>query len=175
MRAFSLQGRFTPDPKAMLMESLLRELPEELLHQPHHPLSEQEAQEQLDTMSALVEQVLATDNQQGDVSEQFDLDPRPGHILLRNNVLQGDHVYDNLEEAEANFKGSREHGVLECKLRRFSPKGGLIRVEVLKAQSTADHVDLLRRVWKLEAGDRITYFHIDRHQLERSYSQSLPG
>ena len=151
------------------MESLLRQVPAELLHQPHHPLSATEAQDQLDTMSALIDQVLATDNQQGETSEQLDLDPRSGHILLRNTAPGS-----NLEEAEANFRGDRMEGLLECKFRRFSAAGGLIRVETLQAQSSPESVDMLRHVWKLEHGDRITFFHIDRHQLERSYRQSLP-
>lgn len=155
------------------MESLLRQVPEELLHQPHQSLTRREAQEQLDSVAALIEQVLATDNQLGETSEQYDLDPRPGHILLRNNA-HGETVYSNLEEAEANFDGTREVGALECKFRRFSTEGGLIRVETLKAQTTPTSVDLLRRVWKLEAGERLTFFHIDRQHLERSYSQSIP-
>jgi hypothetical protein len=154
------------------MESLLREVPEDLLHRPHQSLTEQEAQDQLDSVLALIEQVLATDNQHGESSEQFDLDPRPGHILLRNNA-PGQHVYDNLEEAEANFHGTREEGFLECKFRRFSAQGSLIRAETLKAQSTSTHVELLRRVWKLDFGDRITFFHIDLNHLELSYSQSI--
>lgn len=123
-------------------------------------------------MRALIDQVLATDNQQGPRSESFDLDPRPGHILLRNNS-QGDQQYGQLEEAEASFHGVPESGILECKFRRFSAQGGLIRVETLKAQSRVHSVDLLRRVWKLDGGERMNFYHIDLSRPERSYFQCL--
>ena len=154
------------------MESLVRQIPEELLHRPHQPLTKQEAQEQLDSMLALVEQVLATDNQQGESSEQFDLDPRPGHILLRNNA-PGQNTYHNLEEAEAHFRGSRQEGFLECKFRRFGAQGSLVRAETLRAQSSSTHVELLRRVWKLDFGERLTFYHIDLNRLDLSYSQNI--
>ncbi|MBX3167317.1 MAG: hypothetical protein KF760_07890 [Candidatus Eremiobacteraeota bacterium] len=144
------------------MESLLREVPEEILHRPHQPLSTAEAQEQLDNVEALIDQVLATDNQQGESAEQFDLDPRPGHILLRNQ--SSDHV----EEAEAQF----QNGVLECKFRRFSPQGGLIRVETVKAQAGPDQVELLRAIWKVDGPERINFYHLNRHRLDQSYRQS---
>ncbi len=144
------------------MESLLREIPEAVLHRPHQPLSTGEAQEQLDNVEALIAQVVATDNQQGESSEQFDLDPRPGHILLRH---QGS---ENVEEAEAQFK----NGLLECKFRRFSPDGGLIRVETVKAQAGPDQVELLRQIWKVDGPERISYYHLDRRNLEQSYRQS---
>ena len=153
------------------MESLLREVPDEVLHRPHQALSEAEAQEQLDNVEALIDQVFATDNQQGDHSEQFDLDPRPGHILLRNN-LRGNDVYENLEEAEANFQGTRQGGVLECKFRRFSAEGTLIRVETVKAQSSVGRVELLRRIWKVDSDERVSFYHLDRVQLHRSYRQT---
>jgi len=154
------------------MESLIHQVPEQLLYQPHQPLSPEEAENELQAMRALIAQVLATDNQQGPSSESFDLDPRPGHILLRNNS-QGDSLYSQLEEAEASFHGVPESGMLECKFRRFSAQGSLIRVEILKAQSRATSVDLLRRVWKLESGERMNFFHIDLTRPERSYFQSL--
>lgn len=144
------------------MESLLRAIPEDLLHRARQPLSAGEAQEQLDNVEALISQVQATDNQQGESSEQFDLDPRPGHILLRNQDS------DNVEEAEAQF----QNGVLECKFRRFSPEGGLVRVETVKAQSGPDQVELLRTIWKVDAPERISFYHLNRHKLEQSYRQS---
>ena len=153
------------------MESLLREVPEDILHRPHQALSEAEAQEQLNNVEALIDQVLATDNQQGEDPEQFDLDPRPGHILLRNNA-HGNQTYENLEEAEANFQGTRLGGVLECKFRRFSSEGTLIRVETVKAQSTSDRVELLRRIWKVDCDERVSFYHLDRAQLDRSYRQT---
>lgn len=148
------------------MESLLREVPEEILHRPHQALSPGEAQEQLENVEALIEQVLATDNQQGDHSDQFDLDPRPGHILLRNNAS------DHVEEAEAQFQGDRQAGTLECKFRRFSPQGSLIRVETVKAQASPNQVELLRRIWKVDGPERISFYHLDRRKLECSYRQS---
>ena len=148
------------------MESLLREVPEEILHRPHQALSAGEAQEQLDNVEALIDQVLATDNQQGEQSEQFDLDPRPGHILLRNNASE------NVEEAEAQFQGDRQGGVLECKFRRFSAQGSLIRVETVKAQAGPEQVELLRTIWKVDGPERISYYHLDRRHLESSYRQS---
>lgn len=148
------------------MESLLREVPEELLHRPHQALSVEEAQEQLDNVEALIDQVLATDNQQGQSADQFDLDPRPGHILLRNDNP------DNVEEAEAAFQGNREQGLLECKFRRFSSEGGLVRVETVKAQASPHQVELLRTIWKVDAPERISYYHLNRRQLETSYRQS---
>jgi len=144
------------------MESLVREVPEEILHRPHQSLSEAEAQEQLNNVEALIDQVMATDNQQGESSDQFDLDPRPGHILLRNNSL------GTPEEAEASFQG----GVLECKFRRFSETGSLIRVETVKAQAAPDRVELLRKVWKVDGPERISYYHLNRNQLHLSYRQS---
>ena len=148
------------------MESLVREVPEEILHRPHLGLSEAEAQEQLNNVEALIDQVLATDNQQGESADQFDLDPRPGHILLRNSNLGA------LEEAEANFQGDRQSGLLECKFRRFSETGGLIRVETVKAQSRPDCIELLRRVWKVDSPERVNYYHLNRHQPGLSYRQS---
>lgn len=148
------------------MESLLREVPEEILHRPHQTLSEAEAREQLENVEALIEQVIATDNQQGERADQFDLDPRPGHILLRNSSLGA------VEEAEANFQGDRQNGVLECKFRRFSEAGSLIRVETVKAQARPDGVELLRRIWKLDAPERISFYHLNREQLTQSYRQS---
>jgi hypothetical protein len=148
------------------MESLVREVPEDILHRPHQSLSEAEAQEQLDNVEALIDQVMATDNQQGQSSDQFDLDPRPGHILLRNNSM------GSMEEAEANFQGDRQGGVLECKFRRFSEAGSLVRVETVKAKATPDRVELLRRVWKVDASERISYYHLNRKQLNLSYRQS---
>lgn len=148
------------------MESLLREVPEEILHRPHQALSPGEAQEQLDNVEALIEQVLATDNQQGEQSDQFDLDPRPGHILLRNNAAE------NVEEAEAQFQGDRQAGVLECKFRRFSAQGSLVRIETVKAQATPDRIELLRKIWKVDGPERISFYHLDRRKLESSYRQS---
>ncbi len=148
------------------MESLLREVPEEILHRPHQALSALEAQEQLDNVEALIDQVLATDNQQGENSEQFDLDPRPGHILLRNDAS------DHLEEAEAQFQGDHQGGTLECRFRRFSPQGSLIRVETVKARAAPDQVELLRKIWKVDGPERISFYHLDRHKLECSYRQS---
>lgn len=148
------------------MESLLREVPEEILHRPHQALSEAEAKEQLDNVEALIDQVAATDNQQGDRADQFDLDPRPGHILLRNNEL------GVLEEAEANFQGDRLNGVLECRFRRFCEAGSLVRLETVKAQARPDRVELLRRIWKADAPERVSFYHLDRNQLHLSYRQS---
>ena len=148
------------------MESLLREVPEEVLHRPHQPLTPEEAREQLENVEALIDQVMATDNLQGDSSEQFDLDPRPGHILLRND--SSDHV----EEAEAQFQGDRHDGVLECRFRRFSPQGSLIRVETVKAQAGPHQVELLRKIWKVDGPERISFYHLNRQQPEASYRQS---
>lgn len=144
------------------MESLLREVPEEILHRPHQILSADEAQEQLDNVEALIGQLQATDNQSGRSADQFDLDPRPGHILLRN-----DHP-ENAEEAEAQF----QDGLLECRFRRFAPSGGLIRLETLKARSGPDQVELLRTIWKVDAPERISYYHLDRRRPDASYLQS---
>lgn len=82
--------------------------------------------------------------------------------MLRNSST------DHVEEAEAQF----QDGVLECKFRRFSPEGGLIQVETVKARSGTDQVELLRKIWKVEGPERISFHHLNRHKLEQSYRQS---
>jgi hypothetical protein len=156
--------------------NLLHHLPEALLHRPHQSLTEAESLEQLDQVLALIDQVMQTDNERQEQPEFYDLDPRPGHILLRNQLpgSKGKSGPRHLEEAEAHFQGNLDLGTLECKFRRFSGQGSLVRVESLKANIRPQQVEVFRHVWKEVEGDRFSYHFIDRQDWQRSYRKSIP-
>jgi hypothetical protein len=143
-------------------------LPPQLARRRKIPLRAELAQQQLEHLSSVMQRMMAVDNLSGPCSEEIDLDPREGHVLLRNDSRE-DEYYPHLEVVEARYQGDFAEGQAEIRYQRFDLDGHLDACETITVVTRPARVDHLRVSERQGHHAQVVFCRLDRYHPEDSF------
>ena len=144
------------------------QLPPQLARRRRVRLEAEMARRQLAHLDGVLRGILAVDNLSGPCSEEMDLDPRPGYVLLRNDVREDEH-YPHLEVVEAHYQGDFAAGQAEIRYQKFDLDGHLDACETITVVTDPERVEHLRVSERQGHRTEAVFCSLDRHHPEESF------